>query len=289
MACSPGTRARRAGLLLATATVLASLTACVSSPPAPPGRASSAPAIPRSTLGPNSQPSTSTSPPSATPPTADILVVLTGHATADNGATATVTATVHAPLGIDDPAAASMLNAMTAFCAGEVDQGVLADVDARFVRVDDRTTLLSGIWPIDLPLALGPDSTSAFVTATGGGAFQEQVLPAHPIPADYVPRCAEPAFITIGRAGSVFLAEHFQRINNLGLDNASFWGHLRYGFATPYSLFSVQRVTFDHCTYQLTALGAARLGNNPDFRLTTGPDDNPAMGDSCLVGGLTGH
>ena len=285
MACPRRTCARRAVLLLAVTAALIPLAACVATSPIRPDP-STAPALPHRVAIPDPRASPSPISPAGA---ADILLIVTGHATADNGATATVTATVSAPLGIDDPAAASMLRAMTGFCSGEVDRGVLAAVDARLVRVDDDSTLLSGVWPIDLPLALAPDATSAFVTAAGGGVFQEQVLPAHPEPGDYVPHCAEPAFLTIGGSGSVFLAEHIEAPNNIGLDNATFWGHLRYGFATPYDLFAEQRVVFDHCTYRLTALGTTRLGDNPDFRVTTGPDDNPGLGDTCVVGGLTGH
>jgi hypothetical protein len=282
VACSFPSGAHRVALVCA-AGLLTSLTGCIAAGAEPvPTTASTIPhgvAIPR------------TSPtPSSSVVADDVLLVVTGHATADNGATASVTATVHAPLSPDDPAAAEMVSRMAAFCAGEVDRGVLSDVDSRLVRVDDRSTLLSGTWPIDLPLALGPDSTSAFVTAAaGGGVFQEQVLPADPDPADYVPRCAEPAFLAIGRSGSVYLAEHFEKTNNIGLDEATFWGHLRYGFSTPYDLFSAQRVTLDDCTFTLTALGTAHLGDNPDFRVTTGPDNDPGLGDTCVAGGLTGH
>jgi hypothetical protein len=277
-------RARRAVLLLAAAGALLGLAGCIAvdtTSPTP----SSGPAIPHRVAIPRATP-----PPSPSGLPDDTLLVVTGHATADNGATANVTAVVHAPLALDDPEAATMLTRMATFCAGDVDRGVLSDVDARLVRVDDRATLLSGIWPIDLPLAALPDATSAFVTAAaGGGVFQQQVLPAHPGPADYVPHCAEPAFLWVGGAGSVIYAEHIETGNNIGLDNATFWGHLRYGFATPYDLFSAQRITFDHCTSRLTALGTARLGDNPDFRVTTGPDDDPALGDTCVAGGLTGH
>jgi hypothetical protein len=269
VACSPRRSAPRAVLLLAAMGVVGAIAGCVpvvTTPPAP----SPGPAIPHRIAIPPAP-----KPPSPTALANDTLLVVTGHVTADNGATANVTAVVHAPLDIDDQAAAPMLTAMTSFCAGEVDRGALLDVDARLVRVDVRSTLLSGTWPIDLPVALGPDSTSAFVTADAGGVFQEQVLPAHPGPADYVPRCAEPAFLTIGRSGSVYLAEYIEKTNNIGLDNASFWGHLRYGFATPYNLFTAQRVTFDHCGYTLTALGTARLGTTPTSGLRPGPTTIP--------------
>lgn len=284
-------RARRVGRALAAAlvatTTLAVLSGCVMASRSRPATSSS-PVDPGGAIPTARATGHSTAAPRAA--SDDVLLVVTGHATADNGATAMVTTTVHEPLSIDDAAAAPMLDAMTAFCTGEVDRAVLHDVDARLVRVDDRATLLSGVWPIDLPLAIGPDSTSAFVTAAaGGGVFQQQVLPAHPDPADYVPHCLEPAFLTMGSSGSVYLAEYIERANNIGLDNATFWGHLRYGFTTPYDLFTAQRVTFDHCTSQLTALGTARLGDNPDFRVTTGPDDNPGLGDTCVAGGLTGH
>lgn len=299
MACSSHDAARLRPLLLLAAIPLLALSACVTVAPIVPSPSATAGPSPTSgaagsptsygrhaTTGPVPRDPDST----ATPLPLDTLVVLTGHATADNGATATVTAIVHAPRSLDDPGAGRVVKAMTASCLGEVDRSVLTEVRATLVTVDYRSTLLRGHWPIDLPLALGPDSTSAFVTAAGDpGVTQEQVLPAHPSATDYLPNCLRPAFMTIGASGSVYLAEYFDPINNIGLDNATFWGHLRYGFSSPYVLFNARRVTFDHCEEQLTALGSSKLGINPDFGIDTGSGDDPAVGDSCLVGGLTGH
>ena len=291
MACSPFDGARRRAILLLVATApLLALAACVAVAPAPPVSpvASESPTV-------DERRSTPAPPPRAQDPTAaafplDALVVLTGRATADNGATASVKAIVHAPRTLDDAGAAKVLKAMTVACPGEVDRSVLAGVHATLVTVDYSSTLLRGHWPIDLPLSLGPDSTSAFVAAVGDpGVTQEQVLPAHPSPTDYLPNCRRPAFMTIGASGSVYLAEYVDPHNNISLDDGTFWGHLRYGFSSPYTLFSARRVSFDHCEEQLTELGASKLGDNPDFAIDTGAGDDPTAGDSCLVGGLTGH
>lgn len=217
------------------------------------------------------------------------MVLLTGQVTADNGATATVTAVVHRPLGPTDGAAATMVSRMTTVCDGEVDAGVLASEQAMMVRVDYSSTISSGTWPADLPLALYPDATYAALVAAGdAGVVQKELLGANPAPGDYVPNCSQPAFLTVGQSGSTFAAEYIDPAQGAGLSNSTFWSNLQYGFVTPYDLFANQRVTFAHCTDTVTALGQSLMGSS-GFGVTIGPDGNPTLGDSCLVGGQTGY
>jgi hypothetical protein len=217
------------------------------------------------------------------------MVSLSAQVTADNGATATVTAVVHRPLASSDGAAAAMLTRMTTVCDGEIDAGVLASEQAMMVRIDYGSTISTGTWPADLPLALAPDATYADLVAAGDpGVVQKELLGANPSPGDYVPHCAQPAFLTVGQSGSTFAAEYIDPAHAAGLTNSTFWSNLQYGFITPYALFANQRVTFANCTDTVTALGQSLMGTS-GFGVSTGPDGDPALGDSCLVGGHTGY
>jgi hypothetical protein len=217
------------------------------------------------------------------------MVSLTAQVTADNGATATVTAIVHRPLAPTDGAAAAMVSRMTTVCDGEVDAGVLASEQALMVKVDYSSTISSGTWPADLPLAVYPDATYADLVAAGdAGVVQKELLGANPGPADYVPHCVQPAFLTVGLSGSTYAAKYIDPSQGAGLDNSTFWSNLQYGFVTPYALFPNQRATFAHCTDTITALGQSMMGTS-GFAVTIGPEGNPALGDSCLVGGQTGY
>jgi hypothetical protein len=217
------------------------------------------------------------------------MVALTGQVTADNGATATVTAVVHRPLASTDAAAATMVTRITTICDGEVDAGVLANEQAMMVKVDYSSTITSGSWPADLPLAVYPDSTYAELVAAGDpGVVQKELLGANPSPGDYVPNCVQPAFLTVGQSGSTFAAEYIDPSQGAGLDNSTFWSNLQYGFVTPYALFGNQRASFSHCTDTVTALGQSLMSNS-GFAVSIGPEGNPTLGDSCLVGGQTGY
>ncbi|HEY4151873.1 MAG TPA: hypothetical protein VGM38_00990 [Pseudolysinimonas sp.] len=247
---------------------------------------------PLSPLGSSSTPGSASATPSPTPTVvlpADTMVALTAQVTADNGATATVGVIVHKPVASTDATVAAMVTRMTTVCDGEVDAGVLASQKAMMVKIDYSSTLASGTWPTDLPLALNPGAGYAELVAAGDpGVVQKEILGANPSPGDYIPHCAQTAFLTVGQSGSVFAAEYIDPSAGAGLDNSTFWSQIQYGFITPYDLFPHQRVTFAHCTDTLTALGQSLMGPS-GFNVVTGPDDNPALGDSCLVGGLTGY
>ncbi|MES1170573.1 MAG: hypothetical protein ABUL47_07795, partial [Leifsonia sp.] len=193
------------------------------------------------------------------------------------------------PLAPTDAAAATMVSRMTMVCEGEVDAGVLASEQALMVRIDYSSTIVSGSWPTDLPLALYPDATYDELVAAGDpGVVQKELLDPNPQPGDYVPNCLQPAFLTVGQAGSTFAAEYIDPSQGGGLSNSTFWSNLKYGFVTPYALFPDKRVTFAQCTDTVTALGQSLMGSS-GFGVTIGPDGNPTLGDSCLVGGQTGY
>jgi len=220
---------------------------------------------------------------------ADAVLSVTAQVTADNGATATVTAVVHRPLASTDAAATTMVSRMTTVCDGEVDAGVLVSQKAMMVKIDYSSTISSGSWPADLPLALYPDATYDELVAAGDpGVVQKELLDPHPQPGDYVPHCLQPAFLTVGQSGSTFAAEYIDPSQAAGLDNSTFWANLQYGFVTPYALFPAKRVAFAHCTDTVTALGQSLKGSSV-ISVSIGPDGNPALGDSCLAGGQTGY
>jgi hypothetical protein len=277
---APARTRRIAGVVAVAAGAVLALAGCH------PGTGSPSSSSTESASG-SAAPSASPTPTISLP--ADAVLSLTAEVTADNGATATVTAVVHRPLAPTDAAAAAMVTRMTTVCDGEVDAGVLVGQKAMMVKIDYSSTVTRGSWPADLPLALYPAATYDELVAAGDpGVVQKEVLDPNAGPGDYVPNCLQQAFLTVGQSGSTFAAEYIDPSQAAGLDNSTFWAALQYGFVTPYPLFPAKRVTFAHCTDTVTALGQSLKGSSV-ISVSIGPDGDPTLGDSCLAGGQTGY
>jgi hypothetical protein len=110
----------------------------------------------------------------------DAVLGLVGIVTAGNGATADLAVVVHATLPYLVPEAGDAMAATLAWCAGEVDESILAGRGFTFTAVDVTLTPRDGDWPADLSLAVYPshrratakvvafiDYISAFLTERG--------------------------------------------------------------------------------------------------------------------------
>lgn len=212
----------------------------------------------------------------------DVMGV-TAVATASNGAVLDIQLVVHAPEPFSADGAADAWARTTEWCAGEVDDSVVADQGFSFTTVDVTATTRSGQWPEDTPLLLlplpGPQST----IATAGDVVVQTNVSTDPDLSDgSVPHCAQPVLLTGAGTGSIYLGIPGD-VDGSGPTELPLggWATHKYGVnANQPGDAAPVAVTFSDCTVQITGLGG-ELGAPTDSW------QQAFQGDLCVVGGDT--
>lgn len=210
----------------------------------------------------------------------DAVLGLVAIVTAPNGATADLAVVVHASLPYLVPEAEEATATTVAWCAGEVDETVIAGRGFTFTAVDVTLTARDGEWPEDLMLAVLPQPNPEFgsTIAAGNGLVQVEASDTDGYE-DYVPHCRQPAVIRGLGGGTVYLGipSDITGAN----DAASFaaWTFHDFGLSAtlPGDLGSSE-TTFSACLASVTQLGSEFGAPSPTWA-------EKFTDSSCAVGG----
>lgn len=210
----------------------------------------------------------------------DAVLGLVGILTASNGATADLAVIVHASLPHMVPEAADAVAATAAWCAGEVDETVIAGRGFTFTTVEVSVTPRDGVWPADHPLLVYPVANPEFgSTIVAGTGLRQVEEPTDPVFVDYLPHCQQPAVLDGAGDGILYLGIP-QDISGAN-DSPSFaaWAVHEFGLsaALPGGL-GESDVVFTMCESELTPLGEEFGGS-----IDTWADRFARTG--CTVGG----
>jgi hypothetical protein len=186
----------------------------------------------------------------------DAVLGLVGILTAPNGATADLAVIVHASLPHMVPEAAEAVAATASWCAGEVDETVIAGRGFTFTAVDVSVTPREGDWPADLSLlvlpVVNPEFGSTIAVSTG---LRQVEQPTDPVFEDYLPHCQQPALLDGAGEGTLYLGIP-QDISGAN-DNESFTAWAVHDFGLSASLpgdLGESDVVFSMCAAELTPL-----------------------------------
>ncbi|MEO8261563.1 MAG: hypothetical protein ABI566_03250 [Pseudolysinimonas sp.] len=204
---------------------------------------------------------------------ADGLLSLTTTATAGNGAVLDITLVVHESVAATDAAASDAVAATEAWCAGELDGGILADEGYTLTAVDVTATLTSGEWPAGTSLMLYPDPhPNVVLTATG-----ELIQPPTGSEGEYTPHCATAVNLAGPGTGTFFVGIGGDADGDAdGTPPLGGWARLTYGVYVGLPDGTVADVTFTECTAHISELGG---GMTPAW---TGHFDDPL---ACAISG----
>lgn len=187
----------------------------------------------------------------------DALLGLVGVLTAANGGTADFAVVVRAALPHMVPEAADAVAATSAWCAGEVDETVIAARGFTFTTVDVSVTPRDGDWPADLPLLVYPVANPEFGSTIVAGDGLRQVEEAtDPVFEDYLPHCQQPALLDGAGDGILYLGIP-QDINGAN-DSPSFSAWATHAFGLSAGLpggLGDSDVVFSMCESEVTLLG----------------------------------
>ncbi len=112
---------------------------------------------------------------------ADVLLVVSTVATADNGAVLDLTMTVHRPTAFDDAASSASAALMTDACGGGTDDSLYAADLWTFASVDVEAVARPGpSWPANRRITLYPLSTNLNLAADAAVLDDDEVDPATP-------------------------------------------------------------------------------------------------------------
>ncbi|MGN6502953.1 MAG: hypothetical protein ACTHKX_08650 [Pseudolysinimonas sp.] len=208
---------------------------------------------------------------------------VTAVATASNGAVLDIQLVIHAPEPFSADGAADAWKATTDWCAGEIDDQLVADQGFSFTTVDVTATTREGQWPVDTPLLLlplpGPQSTLA---VAGDAVVQANVATDADLSDGQVPHCAQPALLTKAGTGSIYLGIPGD-VDGGGPAELPLggWATHKYGVNAhqPGDAPAVD-VTFSDCTVQITPLGT-------ELGAPTASWQQAFQDDMCVVGGDT--
>jgi hypothetical protein len=221
-------------------------------------------------------------PPALTLADTDVMGV-TAVATASNGAVLDIQLVVHAPEPFSADGAADAWAATTTWCAGEIDDQLVADQGFSFTTVDVTATTREGQWPADTPLLLlplpGPQSTLA---VAGDAVVQTNVSTDADLSDGEVPHCAQPALLTKAGTGSIYLGIPGD-VDGGGPAELPLggWATHKYGVnANQPGEAAAVDVTFSDCTVQITPLGT-------ELGAPTASWQQAFQDDLCVVGGDT--
>lgn len=210
----------------------------------------------------------------------DAVLGLVGIATAPNGATADVSIVVHASLPYLVPEAAEAMSTTLAWCAGELDDGVIAGRGYTFTAVDVTVTPRDGDWPDDVALLVEPTPNPEVGSTVAAGAGLRQVDASDDDTlGDSVPHCLQPAVIDGAGSGTLYLGipQDIAGVNDL----ASFTAWTIHDFGLSAALpgdLGDSGVTFSSCASALTPLGEQNGAPTDDWAETF-------TADGCRVGG----
>jgi hypothetical protein len=208
---------------------------------------------------------------------------VTAVATATTGAVLDIQLVVHAPEPFSADGAADAWAATTTWCAGEIDDQLVADQGFSFTTVDVTATTREGQWPADTPLLLlplpGPQSTLA---VAGDAVVQTNVSTDADLSDGEVPHCAQPALLTKAGTGSIYLGIPGD-VDGGGPAELPLggWATHKYGVnANQPGEAAAVDVTFSDCTVQITPLGT-------ELGAPTASWQQAFQDDLCVVGGDT--
>lgn len=210
----------------------------------------------------------------------DAVLGLVGIATAANGATADVALIVHASLPYLVPEASEAVATTLAWCAGELDETILAARGYTFTAVDITLTPRDGDWPDDATLAVLPQPHPEFgsTLAAGDGLRQVDASDVEGF-GDAVPHCRQPAVLDGAGGGTIFLGIPSDIAGANGEASFTAWAFHDYGFSAslPGDLGTTD-VTFTSCLANVTQLGS-------EFGAPSATWLERLDGAACIVGG----
>jgi hypothetical protein len=230
---------------------------------------------------PSATPGTSTEVPEELVLPEDALLGLVGILTAPNGATADLAVVVHASLPWMVPEAADAVAATVAWCAGEIDDGVISGRGYTFTQVDIRLTARDGEWPDDLALLALPVSNPEVGSAIVAGDGLRQVdADASGVFGDGVPHCLQPALLDGLGEGTLYLGIPQDIVGVNDLESFTGWTLHDFGLSAvlPGDLGATD-VVFSSCSAALTPLGE-EFGAPNDTWADRFADDLCAVGGS---------
>lgn len=207
---------------------------------------------------------------------------MTAVATESGGAVLDIRLVVHAPEPFDADGAADAWAATTAWCAGEVDDSVIADQGFSFTTVEVTATTREGQWPKDAPVMVQPQPWPGTTIATGGDLVQVNASLDANLETGVVPHCAQPVLLTGPGSGEL----HLGIVGDVDGDGAGTvplggWANFLYG-VNAHTPEGDSAVTFSGCTVQITALGGELGAPTPDWQ-------QHFESDYCTVGGVSGQ
>jgi hypothetical protein len=130
---------------------------------------------------------------------------LDATATAGNGAVLDIQLVVRQPEPFSADGAADAWTATTQWCAGEVDDSVIADQGYTFTTIEVTATTREGDWPDDAPLLVLPLPLPDSTIATGGTLVQADGSTGPATGGDGVPHCRQPVLLPGPGTGQVYL------------------------------------------------------------------------------------
>jgi hypothetical protein len=155
------------------------------------------------------------------------------------------------------PEAGDATAATLAWCAGEVDESVLAGRGFTLTAVDVTLTPRDGDWPADLSLAVYPSPRPEVgsTLAVGDGLRQVDASDDDSL-GDAVPHCLQPAVLDGAGSGTMYLGIPNDISGVEGLEPFTAWTLHEFGVsATLPGDLGESDVTFSSCSYALTPLG----------------------------------
>jgi hypothetical protein len=183
----------------------------------------------------------------------DAVLAVTAVATAGNGAVLDVSLIVHAPQLFSADGAADAWAATTAWCAGEVEDAVIAGEGYTFATVDATATLREGDWPADVPLVIYPLPSSLITLAVGGDVRQADRLAE--LGDSPSPHCAWPALLDGPGSGQLYVGFPGDADGDGDLPPLSGWANQRYGVQANWLEEDPPSIAFTECIAQITELG----------------------------------
>ncbi|MGV8884502.1 MAG: hypothetical protein ACOH1T_02775 [Microbacteriaceae bacterium] len=210
---------------------------------------------------------------------ADALMLVTATATASTGGVLELRAVIHQAQASSQ---STFTPAVTQWCDGELDAGVLTAQNYSILQVEYTATAPDGakVWPTAEQVWLHPTPDYNGLAHDG---FVHQVE--YPLdttePGAYVPHCVHYAMLDGAGTGSSYAAIESDVMGREGAAPLQFWSRLTYGFGNTYET-DTNPVIFSNCTTTITDLGASLGAPSPGWH----EDFLPA---ACVVGGTTGN
>ncbi len=197
-------------------------------------------------------------PPAPEPLAEDVVMVVNGTATADNGAILDLSLTVHRSLAWDDPEAASRTTLMSTVCSGGLDDEVYEAGLWSFASIDVAAVEREGAaWPAGHRLFFLPYTTFVAVGTDGFPIDDDEVDPA-------TPHCLRDKYFEGPGTGTAIVGFAGDTDDFGAAGNFTKWANHNYGFSIVRVAGQSAKdvgMTLSDCGYLVTDAGLELNGD----------------------------